>query len=162
MAHQTRVVSGEALRDPPEALYRPGAHTRRTVAADHRLLVLLLRFAGAVMLLAFPAMLLPVEWMAATHRFLGLGEFPHAPVVEYLTRSVAALYGFHGTLLLVSSRDPVRHRAVIRYVVWMNVIFGTLITAIDLEAGMPLLWTLLEGPPVVIYGLALGVLSKRL
>ena len=41
-----------------------------------RLLVFLLRFGGCIMLTAFGAMLLPVEWMKATHRWLGLGDFP--------------------------------------------------------------------------------------
>ena len=71
---------------------------------EQRLLVLLLRLAGAVTIAAFPAMLLPTDWMDATHRWLGLGELPRAPVVEYLTRSIAALYGFHGVLLLVVAR----------------------------------------------------------
>lgn len=58
-----------------------------------RLLVLLLRLAGGITTIAFLAMLLPADWMAATHRWLGLGEFPRTAVVDYLTRSVAALYG---------------------------------------------------------------------
>jgi len=59
--------------------------------------------------------------MAATHRWLGLGEFPKAPVVDYLTRSVAALYGFHRGLLLLVSRDPRRYRRIVSYIAWMNV-----------------------------------------
>ena len=27
---------------------------------------------------------MPVSWMAATHRWLGLGEMPTGPIVEYL------------------------------------------------------------------------------
>jgi hypothetical protein len=33
---------------------------------SHRALVLVLRFSGAVLLLAFGAMFLPTDWMAAT------------------------------------------------------------------------------------------------
>ena len=63
------------------------------LAADTRqtLLRVLLRLGGCLLLTAFVAVLLPVSWMAATHEWLGLGEFPRAPVVDYLARSVAAL-----------------------------------------------------------------------
>ena len=80
-----------------------------------RLLVILLRLGGTVTVLAFLAMFLPVDWMAWTHRWLGLGEFPRSVVVEYLARSIAALYGFHGVLLFIVARDPVRFAPVVRF-----------------------------------------------
>ena len=79
------------------------------------------------------------------------------PVVDYLARSVAALYGFHGALLLLISRDPFKHLAIVRFVACMNVLFGLMIIAIDLHAGMPLLWTLMEGPPIIAFGVVIGV-----
>jgi hypothetical protein len=127
-----------------------------------RLLVVLLRAAGGLTLTAFLAVLLPVEWMAATHEWLGLGEFPRAPIVEYLTRSVAALYGFHGVLLLLISREPVRYRTIVRFVGVMNLLFGMLMIAIDLHAGLPLLWTLAEGPPIMAFGLVILFLACSL
>ena len=126
-----------------------------------RLLVFLLRLAGTVTVTAFLAMFLPVEWMASTHRWLGLGEFPRSPVVDYLARSIAALYGFHGALLLLISRDPIKHLTIVRFVAWMNILFGLMIIAIDLHAGMPLLWTLLEGPPIIAFGLVIQVTVAR-
>lgn len=56
-----------------------------------RLLVFLLRLAGAITVTAFFAIFLPVEWMASSHRWLGLGEFPRAPVVDYLARHAGVL-----------------------------------------------------------------------
>jgi hypothetical protein len=128
---------------------------------EQRLLVFILRFAGAVTIAAFPAMLLPTDWMAVTHGWLGLGELPRAPVIEYLTRSVAALYGFHGVLLLVVARDPVRHRPIVRYLGVMNIVFGVLLILIDVHAGLPTLWTLAEGPPIMTFGAAVLYLSRR-
>jgi hypothetical protein len=122
-------------------------------------LTALLRFSGVVITLAFLAVLMPGEWMVATHRTLGLGELPRAPIVEYLTRSLAALYGFHGVLLLIIAADPIRYRVLVWYVASMNVTFGAMMVAIDLYAGMPLLWTLLEGPPIAVMGLAIGALN---
>ena len=127
---------------------------------EQRLLVFLLRLGGAVTIAAFPAVLLPTDWMDATHRWLGLGELPRAPVVEYLTRSVAALYGFHGVLLLIVARDPVRHRPIVRYLGVMNIVFGVVLTLIDADAGLPIFWTLAEGPPLVAIGAAMLYLSR--
>jgi hypothetical protein len=124
------------------------------------LLQALLRLSGVVITLAFLAVLMPGEWMVATHRALGMGELPRAPIVEYLTRSLAALYGFHGVLLLLIATDPVRYRVFVWYVAAMNVAFGTILLAIDLHAGMPLSWTLLEGPPIAFMGLAIGLLNR--
>ena len=125
------------------------------------LLVGLLRLAGVVTFCAFFAMFLPVDWMASTHERLGLGAFPRSPLVDYLTRSVAALYGFHGCLLLIISTDVVKYRALVWYAAAMNLLFGIMIFAIDLHAGMPLLWTLGEGPPIAVLGVALAVLNRR-
>ncbi|HKW85783.1 MAG TPA: YceI family protein, partial [Nitrospiraceae bacterium] len=47
-------------------------------------LVILLRSVGVTALFALVAVFLPMSWMAATHRWLGLGEMPSAPVLEYL------------------------------------------------------------------------------
>jgi hypothetical protein len=100
--------------------------------------------------------------MASTHRWLGLGEFPRTAVVDYLARSVAALYGFHGALLLLIARDPERHASIVRFVGWMNLCFGAMMVAIDVHAGLPLWWTLGEGPPVAAFGIVVLYLSRSL
>jgi hypothetical protein len=64
-------------------------------------LVLLLRIVGVPALFALVAVVMPTTSMAATHRWLGLGEMPTAPVVEYLARSVSAFYALFGALCLV-------------------------------------------------------------
>jgi hypothetical protein len=131
------------------------------VSAAFRYLRLLLRLDGAVLVCAFPTMLLPPDWMAATHEWLGLGEFPRRPVVDYLARSVAVLYGFHGVLLFIIATDCGKYRALITYVAVMNVVFGAMLIAVDLFAGLPTLWTLAEGPPLIVMGLAIGWLNAR-
>lgn len=127
-----------------------------------RVLVVLLRLAGTITVTAFLTILLPAEWMASTHRWLGLGEFPRAPVVDYLARSIAALYGFHGVLLLIVATDPVRYRAIVWFVAAMNIAFGLIVMAIDVHAGMPLYWTLGEGPPIIAFGIVIAVLNAGL
>jgi hypothetical protein len=127
-----------------------------------RLLIFLLRLAGVVTASAFLAILLPPDFMAMTHEWLGLGEFPRSPIVDYLARSIAALYGFHGALLLLISRDPVRYKSIVTFVGVMNVVFGLIVTAIDLYAPMPLMWTLGEGPPIVAFGLVVLYLRRSI
>jgi hypothetical protein len=129
--------------------------------AAQRWLVIVLRIAGGVTLAAFPAMLLPVEWMASTHASLGLGAFPRAPVVDYLARSIAALYGFHGVLVLIVSTDPIRYRPIVWFIAAMNIAFGLMMIAIDLHAGLPAYWTALEGPPIVAFGIAIALLNRH-
>ena len=132
-----------------------------TETSSERWLAILLRFAGGVMLLAFGAIFMPTEWMVANHRRLGLGEFPASPLVEYLTRSVSALYGIHGGLYLVVARDIRRYAGVLAYLAAMNIVFGLLMVGIDLHAGMPWYWILGEGPPVLAFGvLLLGLLRS--
>jgi hypothetical protein len=130
-------------------------------AARARLLVVLLRVAGVVTVTAFFAVFLPVEWMASWHASLGLGEFPRDPIVQYLARSVAALYGFHGVLILLVSTDPDKYRSIVSYIAAMNVLFGSMVMAIDLHAGMPAYWTFGEGPPIIVFGIVIGILNRR-
>ncbi len=127
-----------------------------------RLLVLLLRLGGTFTALAFLAMFLPVDWMASTHRAIGMGEFPRAPVVDYLARSVAALYGFHGVLLWLVSTDIVKYRVVIWYIAILNMTFGVMLLAIDAHAGLPLWWTLGEGPPISAFGVVIALLLRSI
>jgi hypothetical protein len=126
-----------------------------------RAIVFLLRLSGGTTVCAFFAMFLPVDFMESTHNVLGIGEFPRSPLVDYLTRSVAALYGFHGCLLLLISTDPVKYRAIVYYAGAMNLLFGIIMVAIDLHAGMPLVWTLLEGPPISVLGAVLLILNRQ-
>ena len=112
-------------------------------------------------MLAFLAVLLPVDWMAATHPRLGLGEFPRTPIVDYLTRSIAALYGFHGVFVWIVSFDPERYRVFVWFAAIMNIVFGAMMIAIDLHAGMPALWTAIEGPSIMAAGVAIAAVALR-
>ena len=105
-------------------------------------------------------MLLPVDWMDSIHRSMGLGELPRAPVVDYLARSVAALYGFHGALLLLISTDPVKYRTIVWFVSLLNIVFGVMLVVIDVHAGMPRSWTLFEGPSLVVFGIVIAGLNR--
>jgi len=139
---------------------RPPDQQTTGTPREEKLLILLLRLSAIVMLMAFPMMLLPVEWMATTHRWLGLGDFPASPLVDYLTRSISFLYGFHGGLLLLIASDIRRYRTVLVYAIVMGVAFGVAIIAVDLHAGLPLTWTLGEGPMIIVAAVIMGLLLR--
>jgi hypothetical protein len=115
-----------------------------------RTLILLLRVCGGVMLLALFAIFLPTEWMAWTHRWLGLGEFPASPLVDYLTRSISALYAVYGGLLMLLARDVRRFAPVIVYLAVTGLAFGVVMIGVDFGAGMPRYWSVGEGPLVLV------------
>ena len=127
-----------------------------------RLLVIVLRIGGVAMLFATLAIVMPTPWMVQVHAWLGMGELPRAGIMEYLTRSVSALYALHGGLLLVLSRDVRRYAGVITYLGAANIPLGGILLAIDLHAGMPWYWTIAEGPLISVTGIVLLGLVRAL
>ena len=127
-----------------------------------RILVLLLRLAGGVTVMGFIAVFLPADWMASTHRWLGLGQFPQTPVVDYLTRSIAALYGYHGVLNFMVARDPIKYRPFVWFLAFMNISFGLMLIGIDWGAGLPWFWRVAEGPPMLALGLLIAWLNRSI
>ena len=44
----------------------------------------------------------------------------------------------------------------------LNVAFGLILLAIDLHAGVPRVWTLFEGPSIIVFGVIVGLLNRSL
>src|SRR5947209_14798980 len=106
-----------------------------------RLLEILLRYLlGIPGVFALVAVLMPVSWMAAAHRWLGLGEMPDAPVVEYLARSLSAMYAVLGALFLLAASDLERYRPLVRFLAVTFALLGLVLLGIDLAAGLPWWW----------------------
>ncbi len=131
------------------------------MTSAERLLTWLLRLSGVLLLLALGAVVMPTAWMADIHEWIGLGEFPAAPLTEYLTRSISALYALHGGLAIVLARDIRRFAPIIAYLGWVSVTFGAAMVAIDVSAPMTRGWTIFEGPSIVLLGLAILMLLRR-
>jgi hypothetical protein len=122
-------------------------------------LVILLRLLGVSALFALVAVCMPFSWMAATHRWLGLGEMPTAPVVEYLARSLSAFYAFFGAVCLLAASDLERYRPLVRFLGAASILMGLVYLGIDLAAGMPWWWIASEGPGTVVFGALLFFLA---
>jgi hypothetical protein len=91
-----------------------------------------------------------------------MGELPSEPVVGYLARSTSAFYAFLGGLFWVVSFDLHRHRMVLCYLGVVIVIFGAVLLVVDLLEGMPLWWSLGEGPINIVFGIVILMNSYRL
>ena len=126
------------------------------------LLKLFLRILGVVSLFALVGIFIPYSWMDVTHRWLGMGTLPAEPIVGYLARSTSAFYAFFGGLLLLTSFDLHRYRGLLIYIGLMHIIFGILLLAVDLIEGLPLFWSLAEGPIVITFGAIILILSCRI
>src|SRR5262249_47640776 len=109
--------------------------------AAARALVLLLRAWGLVELAALLAVIMPRTWIAATHVWLGLGEWPEASIVIYLARIASLLYALHGALLLFAASDVERHGRLIKFLGMVALLQSFLQMAICQTAGLPAWWT---------------------
>jgi hypothetical protein len=82
--------------------------------SDKVLVIFFRYFLGIGSLFALVPVLMPMSWMAATHRWLGLGEMPTGPIVEYLARCLSAFYALVGALCLVMASDLEGYRPLVR------------------------------------------------
>lgn len=138
---------------------RRGGEVRRPPCSEglmrKRFLILFLRAVGTVAGSAAVCAVMPLRWMDATHRALGMGALPSAPVVEYLARSTSAFYALLGALLWAFSSDVPRYRPLIAGTGWAFVVFGALLAWIDAAAGLPWFWRAAEGPLDGLFGVVL-------
>ena len=129
------------------------------IRAD-KALVIRLRAVGVTALFALVSVFTPVSWLAASHRWLGLGEMPTGPVVEYLARSLSAFYAIMGALCLVMASDLDRYRPLVRFFGVCLALLGIVFTGVDLAAEMPWCWTALEGPGALPVGALVYFLAR--
>ncbi len=131
------------------------------MSTSERALRWVLWILGAGLLTALPTAFLPHSWMDAIHRWLGLGELPRIPIIGYMARSLSLLYAMNGALLVFLAVDVRRNAGILRFLGVIWVLFGIGITWIDAAAGLPLHWTLAEGPPTIGVSLLILVLASR-
>ena len=124
-----------------------------------RLLVWLLRLAGATELLAFIAVVMPRSWMEISHAWLGLGEMPDGPLLMFMIRQASYTYGVHGLSLWLIASDVKRFRP---FVIFNGIAFllaAPVFLLIDLTSGMPLWWVISDPGSCGLLGAALLSLS---
>lgn len=127
-----------------------------------RLLQLLLRALGLWDLLALGGVLMPNHSMAMVHAWLGMGDMPQAPVVEYLARSASLMYAQHAVVFLFLSSDVRRYLPLIAFMAWVAIVSGVAMLAIDLISGIPMFWTIIEGPGYIVIASTVLALRRRI
>lgn len=133
----------------------------RTMNRAERALTLILRGSAVLLLIALIPAVMPFAWMEEIHRHLGMGELPRGPIVGYLTRSLSALYAMHGALIWYVSLDVRRFLPLIKCLAALAIAFGIGMLVLDPLVGMPLFWTLGEGPFIVLLGVVMLWLCRR-
>jgi len=126
-----------------------------------RILVLYLRLVSAILLVAVAAAVMPLEWMARIHRAAGLGTMPQGLLVEYLARSASLVYATWGAMYLFVSFDIERYLPLLSFACLLIGLFGLGMLVLDLYVGMPLAWTVGEGPMLVLHTVVLRFLLRR-
>jgi len=129
---------------------------------QERLFKLFLRIIGTAALFALVAVVMPYSWMNGIHQWLGMGQLPAEPIVGYLARSTSAFYALLGALLWVVSFDLRRHRLILRFLGVAIIVFGIMLLVVDFVEGMPLWWSLWEGPINMAFGTIILILSNRI
>jgi hypothetical protein len=126
-----------------------------------RLLVWLLRIAGATEILAFIAVVMPRSWMEISNAWLGLGEMPEGPLLMFMIRQASYTYGVHGLSLWLLASDVERFRPFVVFNGIAFLIAAPVFVLIDLSSGMPLWWTVSDPLSCGFLGAALLLLSRR-
>ena len=116
-----------------------------------RCLTILFRLNALMLTSAALTAFLPLPWMTEIHARLGLGEMPQGTIVEYLARSCSMLYFIHGLVLAYVSLDIRRYWELVRFLAYLHLVLGVFVFGIDLKSGMPLYWTVAEGPGIMIF-----------
>jgi hypothetical protein len=120
----------------------------------------LLRLAGALNVLAFPAVVMPRAWMEQSHLALGLGEMPGGPLVMFMIRQASFVYGMIGAALWVLASDVVRFRPLVRFAAVGYLVAAPVFFAIGQNAGAPVWWTLSEAAACAFLGGTLLALDR--
>ncbi|MBM4090181.1 MAG: hypothetical protein FJ276_12285 [Planctomycetes bacterium] len=129
--------------------------------ASEKILVLVLRISGVILLTALVPVVMPQVWMDAIHRGLGMGPLPEGPIVGYLTRSLSALYAYHGALVLFISLDVRRYLSLVKCFAVLGIAFAVILFVLDFMVGMPPWWTIAEGSSIAMLSCALLWLAGR-
>lgn len=125
------------------------------------ILKLLLRLTAAAMIVAVVPAFMPIEWMDRLHRFAGPGPLPQGPAVDYMARTLSAMYAMFGGLLWLMAGDLRRYRAALVYLAIVGAAFSVFVTVVDALLGLPWWWTWGEGPATLAVCLAILVLLPR-
>src|ERR1044072_8921289 len=126
-----------------------------------RLLVWLLRLAGAVEVIAFLAVVMPRSGLEISNAWLGLGEMPDGPLLMFMIRQASYTYGVHGLSLWLIATDVERFRPFVIFNGVTFLIAAPVLFVVDFTSGMPWWWAVGDPASCGVFGAALLLLSRR-
>jgi hypothetical protein len=103
-----------------------------------------LRLLAIIQMLTFAVVLMPLEWIASWHAWLGVGVMPDDPVLRYVIRGAALAQAAIGVLLWVIATDVVRFRPLVVATATIYLIGAPAYYWIDATAGMPHFWCIFD------------------
>jgi hypothetical protein len=119
--------------------------------SPEKALVWYTRFTALLFLGAAPFVVGPTEWLHAGHRLMGLGDFPDNPLMQYLARSVSALYTALGALYMFLSCDLRRYFPVLQFNVLLKLSFTVTIVSLELWIPMSRIWIIADATGLVMW-----------
>ncbi len=122
-----------------QAVEYPGA-ANAGVFMSRQLLITswLFRLIGLSAILAIFAVVMPFSWMRGIHECLGLGEMPEGPIVEYLARSLSALYALVGFVFWYVSSRVEENLGFVRLLGILFLVFGIVLLGIVVKSDIPM------------------------
>ncbi|MGF1581933.1 MAG: hypothetical protein ACFCD0_21620 [Gemmataceae bacterium] len=126
-----------------------------------KLLVLLLYVGGIAQSLAVVAIFFPYSWMERIHGWMLEEQISDTTIFSYLTRSLSMLYVAWGVVYLYIVTDVDHYLRFLLFLARLKIVLGFSLLILDVVAGMPLPWTLLEGPGIMIFSSVLVVLVRK-
>jgi len=126
-----------------------------------KLLVWLLRIAGATEIFAFIAVVMPRSWMEVSNAWLGMGAMPDGPLLMFMIRQASYTYGVHGLSLWLIASDVERFRPFIVFNGIAFLVAAPVFLLIDITSGMPWWWAVSDPGSCGFFGVTLLWLSHR-
>lgn len=118
-----------------------------------------LRFTALVLFTGLPGALLPGPAAVKFSWLMGLGQPPLGPLQVYLSGNAGFVYVVLGVLVWMLARDPRRYRPLVAALAVILLAGGPAYLSIDLQAGLPLWWVLLDSVAcLAVGGVLLGAL----
>ncbi|HUS91295.1 MAG TPA: hypothetical protein VM695_05560 [Phycisphaerae bacterium] len=126
-----------------------------------RLLKLVLLLCGLGCVCGLPGLYMPAGWMARAHEWLGMGEFPSAPIAEYLARLTSGLYAMYGGLVVLMATDVRRFAPLITAQALMLVAVSASSLFYAWGTGIPTWWLIGDIAATALFGGMVLVLQRK-
>src|SRR4051812_43750623 len=120
-----------------------------------------LRFLASLQMLTAGVAIIPLEWIASWHEWVGLGVMSHDPMLRYVIRGGGFVQGGIGVLLWIMAGDVVRYRPLILATAGIYLVAGPAFYLIESIAHMPRFWCMLDSASCLGVGAILLALCLR-